>query len=454
MPSIACALLAFLVQTPPAPPTPKPEPKSAPQAAPTDAVQFTVGMKPGDARLIELQGSIDATVTATVGRNKVDVKQRSTASYRLVDSMVEPGASAWTGWRRFVKAQETKDGEIDDPELTGLEVDVACSKDAVLDVKLRSNRSVSKPRLRRLVAELGAFGLHVDLPSRLAPGQECDVDCTGLAQMCFDLDGVATSAKAHLKLLSVEAKTNVAHLAGDVTVEETIDESAEDSNDGVASKASGHYEGKVEIDYDLAAKRVSHVACKGKGHVEGDLVMIPPTHVAGDSIHDVTITSVEGTAVTAALKEKPKARDVPHKIEAAGIFLVLPSHFFRVHVEGDDSPRFLSVLDGEEKQFSVRVTGFEEPGHALKDETDAFGKSLAEHNPGMKITESPITSAVGAGRAYEFVNEGYHSMACLLGVTESRFATVQFIAPEAAWAAHAKECPKILQALKKLPPKK
>lgn len=455
MSSILIAILGLLTQATPTPPPSPQKPAPAPVwTTPVAPVRFTTGMSPGDARLLEIQGSTNGEVSIAVGKNKVDLKKRTTTSYRIVDSMVEPGENAWSGWRRFVKAQATDDGEISDPELTGLEADVACSKDAVVNFKIRGGRGVTNSRLARLLAEAGGFGLHLGLPAELAPGQECEVDFSSLAQWCFDLSGTATSAKARVKLSGVDAKKNVVRLAGNVTVEEKIDESAADSSDGVATKASGRYEGDVEIDYDLSAKRVVRLACKGKGHLEGDLFMIPPAKVAADTTHQVTILSAAGAAVAAAMKEKPQTRDVPHKVEAAGIVLMLPSHFFRAHVEGDDAIRFGSQIDGEERAFNVRVTGFEEAGQTLQAETDAFGKSLAEHNPGLKITESPVASGVGAGRAYEWVTGGIHSLACLIDASGGRFATIQFIAAEPAWAAHAKECPKILQSLKKLPAKK
>jgi uncharacterized membrane protein len=67
----------------------------------------------------------------------------------------------------------------------------------------------------------------------------------------------------------------------------------------------------------------------------------------------------------------------------------------------------------------------------------------------MKITESAAASGLGAGRAYEFTKEGTHSLANLFAVSDGHFLTVQFIAPEAAWAAHAKDWPRILNALKR-----
>jgi hypothetical protein len=455
MSSLQIVLLSLLAQTAPqAPPVPA-KPAAAPVwTTPTAPVQFTNGMKPGETRLIDIQGSTSADVAVTVGRNKSDLNKRSTTSYRIFDGMVEPGENVWTGWRRFQKAQETDDGEISDPELTGLEADVAWTRESKVRLRIRGERAVSSTRFRRLFASVASFGLHVDLPSELAPGQECDVEFAALAQWCFDLSGEATSAKAQVKLAGIDAKKNLVRLAGDVVVEETIDESASDASDGVANKATGHYEGSVEIDYDLAAKRVVRLECKGKGHLEGDLVMIPPTHVTADTTHEATMTAVDGPAVAAALKTKPQMRDVPHPIEACGIVVTLPSHYFKSYLEGDPAPRFISMLEGEKHESDVRVVDVSDPNVSFKDTCATFLKSLTDSNPGVKITESAATSGVGPGRAFDFSKDEFRSRMNLLTIADGHYVLVQFISPEAAFSSHAQEWSRILQSLKKMPAKK
>jgi hypothetical protein len=441
--------ITLLAQTPPNPPAPAPP---APAAA--EKLHFATGMTPGAVRLIEVKGRQSGSMKVAVGSIQREMRPHAELHYQVVDTMEEPGSHVWKGWRRFVTAEETVDNAVADPEYTGLEADLWFDRDNQIHFETRHDRCVASHHLKDLIDTAVSFGLCVPLPEALAPGEEADVDFSGLAGWCFQLIGKTTVAKAHLRFDRVDPKANVALFTGTVHVEETIDQTAEESGFGAPTTGTGTHDGKIELTFDLAGRRVSRITCKGHGRSDGSTRAKSTGSFVAELDTEVMLTCAEGIAAAAALKQKPKVRDVPRELEKCGVVLTLPSDYFKnVAALGEPTDDFIAARDGMKKVVMVRVHGVESSA-ALKETAESLGKSLQEAVPGHPVTEGATTSGLGAGRRFEFTQNGMKTTSHLLSLGDNRYVCVTFVAPESEWAAHASEWSKILQVLKKIPAKK
>lgn len=426
---------------------PPPAPPAPPQAA---NVRFAPVTPPGEARLVEVRGDFRGVVVVSGAAKVPTEKRRTEVNFRMVDTFTDPGADVWHGTRHFVQAEVLNDGQVDDPEFTGLDADLVLGKNGSISWKTRGERLMSQHALDMLLAAGPAFGLQVTLPAELAVGDECKIDFSSLAPWCFDLDGMTKSATAKLKFSAVDEKTNVARFSGDADVESEIG-GKDDHSSAAAAGATGkaHYHGRVELDYDLTGQRVVRVACVGSGKVDAALVA-QSSQITIDSTSDVKITAAVGPAVAAAAKERPRVRDVPHRLAKAGIVLPLPSHYFDVPPGDPKRDEFFNGVDGQAKAVHVVVLGFAEAGTEFATAAASFKTGLEKVDGVAKVTEAPVASGLGPGRAFDFTRKGDRAVAYLLPVAPGRFVSIQFVTAADAFAEQSKAWPKFLAGVKKL----
>lgn len=292
------------------------------------------------------------------------------------------------------------------------------------------------------------------MPEALAPGEEADVSFARLEGWCFQMLGKATVSKAHLRFDRVDPKLNLALFAGTAHVEEKFDQTAEESAMAAPTTGTGTHDGTLGLTYDLAARRVTRLTCKGHSRIDGTIRAKNSGSFVAEIDTDVTVTCTEGDAAAAALKQKPRFRDVPRELQKFGVVLTLPSDYFKYMTElGAPYDDFVSAREGAKKLVSVRVSSFEAP-MKMKEAGESFGKSLREQIPGLTVTEQPTTSGLGAGRRFEFTKDGMRSTAHLLPLGENRDVVVTFSGAEEEVVRHSKEWESVLQRLKKSPAKK
>jgi hypothetical protein len=455
---IAClsiVLVAWLQQPPAPPPQPPPQP---PPAAASNATkyEFPTALAPGDARLIEIRTATSSTVQIEVAGQATDSKERAESTTWIVDTLLDPATQpkdhVWTGSRRFVKAQSTKDGVVDDPEVNGLEANVWLDDTDHIHLECVTPRLTSQSTLEDLLPAAEAFGLGpgIRLPPVAAIGDEFDMPFATLAPWCLTVEGKATKASAHLRFEAVDEKKNLARWKGPVHVEEILEKSAEQIGAPFGIKGTGTYDGTVSIEYDVAAHRIARIVCRAKAALQGETVGGVAAKVSGTNVIETTITCSEGKPAAAALKEKPRFRDVPHEIAIAGASIALPSHFTRFPVDQPNCTAFRSWLHGVDAVVTVVVFPLPLPGKSLKEAGEAASKGL-EGMAGSTVKPATASGGLGTASACEYVVNGTRGLNAVFQLEPGRFVAVQCGCPDAAWAERSKEFPKYFATLKKLP---
>ena len=458
--SPAAFVLAFAAAAfPQQPPAPAPVPApAAPAAAPAKKVEFANALTPGEARLVEIRTVSVSTIRIQAGDQGTDSKSREESTTFLVDTLLDPAGlpkdRIWSGRRRFVKTQATKDGVVTDPEVTGLDADVWVDTASKIHFSCRDERMVSPAKMDALLREACLFGVAagVPLPASAAVGDEFDLPFGALAPWCLGTEGATPKANAHLRFDEVDAKKNVARLKGTLHVEEIVEKSAEQLDAPFGIKGTGTYDGSVSIEYDVAARRVARIVCRARAVLEGETVGSVAAKASGTNVIETTITCLTGAPAASALNEKPRFRDVPRDVAAAGVSIDLPSHFFKYASKIPNTATYRSDLVGEKAYVRVLVMPIEEAGKkSVKEVGDNFRAGFSEKIGKGTIVDAKVSWGLGNTNAFEFTRDGERGVCAVAMLGPSRFVVVQCACPEAAWAERSKEFPKYFQSLKKLP---
>ena len=306
---------AALPQQPPAP-APAPAAPAAPTAAAATKVEFANALTPGEARLVEIRTVSVSTIRIQAGEQGTDAKSREESTTFLVDTLLDPAGlpkdRLWSGRRRFVKTQATKDGVVTDPEVTGLDADIWVDTASKIHFTCRDERRVSPAKMEALLREANLFGVAVGvpLPASAVVGDEFDLPFAALAPWCLGTEGTTPKANAHLRFDEVDPKKNVARWKGPLHVEEVVEKSAEQLDAPFGLKGTGTYDGSVSIEYDVAARRVARIVCRAKAALQGETVGGVAAKVSGTNVIETTVTCLTGPPAASALNEKPRFRDV------------------------------------------------------------------------------------------------------------------------------------------------
>jgi len=459
---IACpsiVLVAWL-QSPQSPPQPVP-PAAPPAAAPAATkYEFPTTLAPGEPRLIEIRTATSSTIHVDLPGKPIDAKAREESTVRLVDTLLDPAGQpkdhAWSGRRRVVKAQATKDGAIADPEVNGLELDVWLDDQPQpqLHVNCRDDRSVEVETLDGIVGATQSFGLGVGipLPASAVIGDEFDLLFDALAPTCLTTEGKTPQAVAHLRLEAVDPKKNLARFKGPVHVEEIVEKSAAELDAPFGLKGTGTYDGVVLLEYDVVAHRVARIVCRCKAGLAGETTGVAKVKVSGTNVIETTVTCATGAPAASAAGEKPQFRDVPREIANAGVSITLPSHFSKYATGIENATSFRSLLQGLERYSRVLVLPIEGSEKTVKEAGEAFRAGFENSLRGKGTTKDATASGgLGAASAFEFTQGTEHGLNAIFMVAPNRFVAVQCACPETIWPERSKEWPKYLATLKKLP---
>jgi hypothetical protein len=458
---IACSSIVLVTwlqspQSPPQLPPQQPPPPPPPAAPAATKYEFPTKLAPGEARLIEIRAATSTTIKIEAAGHATDSKERSESTTWIVDTLLDPATQpkdhVWSGRRRYVKAQSTKDGVVDDPEVNGLEADVWVDDTKQIHFQSLNERAASIAMFDSLIAEAQSFGLcaGIAFPESAAVGDEFEMPFAALAPFCLTADGRMPKASAHLRFESVDPKKNLARWKGPVHVDETIDKSAEQLAAPYGMKATATYDGIVSFDYDVAAHRITRIVCRANGAMQGEFVGDVSAKMSATLVIESTINCSVGAPAASALFEKTQFRDVPHEINNVGVSIALPSHFTSFYFKGLTRGAFRSLLYGNDAAVTVIVFPLPLKGKNLKEAGDATRKDL-EGTAGVTVKNATASGGLGAASACEYTLRNLHGLNAVFQLEPGRFVVVQCECFESAWAERSKEFPKYFQSLKKLP---
>jgi len=439
---------AALQEPPPAAPAP-----AAPAAT---RYEFPTKLAPGEPRLIEIRTATSSTFKIEGAGQATDSKERTESSTWIVDTLLDPATQpkdhVWSGRRRYVKAQSTKDGVVDDPEVNGLEADVWVDDTKHIHFQSLNERAASIATFDSLIAGAQSFGLcaGITFPASAAVGDELEMPFAALANLCLTADGQFPKASAQLRFESVDPKKNLARWKGPVHVEETFEKSAEQLAAPYGMKATATYDGAVSIEYDVAAQRITRIVCRAKGAMQGEFVGDVSAKISATLVIETTITCSVGAPAASALFEKTQFRDVPYEVNNVGVSIALPSHFTSFYLKGLTRGAFRSLLHGKDAAVTVIVFPLPLKGKNLKEAGDATRKDL-EGTAGVTVKNATASGGLGAASACEYTIRNLHGLSAVFQLEPGRFVVVQCECFESAWAERSKEFPKYFQSLKKLP---
>ncbi|HET6163666.1 MAG TPA: hypothetical protein VFG37_08360 [Planctomycetota bacterium] len=434
-----------------------PPPVAPPAAAPAATkYDFPTRLAPAESRLIEIRIATSSTFHLELGGKATDTKERAESTTWIVDTLLDrasqPKDHLWSGRRRIVKAQATKNGVVDDPETNGFEADVWRDNQNQVHVQCATDRQVSQSTMDELILSAEAFGLGegVLLPRGAAVGDEFHMLIGSLAPWCLTTEGRTPTASARLHLEAVDPEKNLARFKGPLHVEEILEKGAAQIGAPIGIKGTGVYDGDVAIEYDLAAHHIARIVCHAKAVLQGETVGGVTAKVSGTNVIETTITCSTGAPAASALNQKPQFRDVPHEVSNAGASIALPSHFTSFDLKGPKVAAFRSLLHGKDSIATVVVFPFPLPGKNLKEAGEAARKDL-EGMAGVTVKSATASGGLGTASACEYTVRSLHGLHAVFQLESGRFVVVQCECFELAWAERSKEFPKYFQSLKKLP---
>ncbi len=427
-----------------------------PPPAPAPArFELPTKLAPGESRLLEIRTATSSAFRIDVAGKATEMKQRDESTTWIVDTLLDPASQPkdhfWSGRRRIVKAQSTRDGVVDDPETNGFEANVWCDTTGHIHLESATERRLNQGVLQELLNAVEAFGLGigVQLPSSSTVGAEFDLPFAVLAPWCLTVDGKASRANAHLRFESVDAARNLALFKGPVHVEEEFERSAEELEAPFGMKGTGTYDGEVALEYDLAARRIARIVCHAKANLDGVLTGSATAKVTGTHGIDSTLTCSGGAAAGAALNQKTQYREVPHSIANSGVSIALPSHFTKFALKDPLYNGFRSLLRGDGQLAIVLVYPIAEPGKTLKDVGEEGKRGLEKS--GFTVKLGSATCGLGTSVALDYTDAKVHGLDVLCMLEPGRFVAVQCSCPVGLYAELSREWPRYLQTLKKLP---
>jgi hypothetical protein len=428
-------------------------PHSAPAATKYD---FPTRLALFESRLIEIRIATSSTFHLDLAGKATDTNERAESTTWIVDTLLDPASQpkdhVWSGRRRIVKAQATKDGVVDDPETNGFEVDVWRDNQNQVHAQCATDRQVSQSTMDELIRSAEAFGLGegVLLPRGAAVGDEFHMLIASLAPWCLTTEGRTPTASARLHLEAVDPEKNLARFKGPLHVEEILEKGAEQIGAPIGIKGNGVYDGDVAIEYDLAAHHIARIVCHAKAVLQGETVGKVAAKVSGTNVIESTITCSTGAPAASALNQKPQFRDVPHEITNAGASIALPSHFQKVSVEQPGFTAFRSLLHGVGAVVSIVAVPLSLPGKNVKEAGDQARKDL-EGTPGVTVTKATVSGGPASASVCEYTIKDSRGLNAVIQLEPGRFVAVQCSCPKAAFAERSKEFPKYFQSLKRLP---
>lgn len=384
-------LAPLLPQDAPAPTEPAPA-GDAP-AAPT--YDLLLSREPGGPFLVEIESTDKGSVEVKVGSltNRSVMTGKSTR--RFVDE-ITAGPPAMKMSRCILKWDVDVDGKARDPDCVGLTFDGTCDE-SQFAIAARGDRRVSQEALDRILPFAVAPALHLPLLDDWAIGAEITSNARCMLHQLLGMDGAIAAGDCRLTLAEVDEVRQRGVARGTFTLQETKDDDE--------IKGTADWTGTLEVEVDLALKRVASARAEAKVAGRGDLKVTGAGTGGGSVVFEGEVKAsakvVAGAPAEAARKATAKIRDRDFLCPAGGVSLKLPSSFQSFQSE----PEALLAYAVGTQQLTIAMQRFPLGDLPAKDAISSVLTELRKQNPALSETRD-VKSALGKGKAVSHEVDG------------------------------------------------
>jgi hypothetical protein len=338
-------------------------------------------------QLLEVSQEFKGNFTVVAGGQRTERETESKVEMDLVDELTHFDGQKIEGTRTFLKAFKVTDGELQDPPLNGLTIEMMRVGDQSW-IDLNSGRYLPKSDADGLVRAVPSTGLWLSLPKEAKLRHDSLIDLESLGALLLSNDVQHNSGSVNALFESYDAATGIAKLSGPAHLRE------QGSVQGLDMTLT--YECDCALEINTKEQRITAISISGSYTAEG---ASPDGSVRfeGQGRYRAGITTQIGDAVAKARQRPIRFRDRTFRADSLGVCLTLPSCYGRVEEQGS-SYSFQRMLKGNHVA-SVCVDYLDGDS---SDPQAFFDWLLADLKKQYgRVSIEKVSSPLGAGRAYQ-----------------------------------------------------
>ena len=331
----------------------------------------------------------DFDLSASVGKGAIQrpLELKGKSELEFVEETLELSRTTEKTRRRYLRSEDTNNGEASDPPYTALHVEYR-RDEKQSEWEMLDGRTVYEPHLTR-IGRLGyCTGLWLPLPKEAKVGQSYKVDASTLAPMLVTEELDIDAANSLLELKSF--------VDGEATfgVKLKISQSGTLEEPGVDVKQIYRFVGTMKV--RPGEGRLSELKLRGK--VEGESAEGAALDLSLKGTVNVELTTTVGPDAATAAKRKPKARKNLLRVPHTGVQFELPAYYQKLPGAEENIAMFIRTRDIEKGLCVISVFPQALPAAAEPE----FEKGVTES--GKKGKFAAVRAPLGKGRGVRFTH--------------------------------------------------
>jgi len=336
--------------------------------------------------LVEGTQEFKGNYVVAAGEQRLERPTETTVEFQFIDELAHFGYEKNEGKREFLKFFKATDGELEDPPLNGLTVEMMKVADQSW-IDLASSRYLPKSDADAMVRAVPTNGLWLSFPREAKLKRDYLIDLSPFGAVLLSNDLQQCSGSVNALFESYDAGTGIAKLSGPAHL----------SEQGLLQgfNLTLTYEGDCAIEVNPKEMRIIAITFSGSYIAEG-MREADGVRFEGQGRYRASLTTHLGDAVSKARQKPIRFRERTFRAESLGVCLTLPSSYGKIEEQGS-SHVFQRMVKGNHVA-SVSVDYLE--GDAANPQ--AFFDWLLDDLKCQygRVSIEKVSSPLGAARAY------------------------------------------------------